>query len=79
MAAAPSATSAQAPGPNESLDLLTYFENLKPAVRSDLYTSPWICLAVFRNLAPLARTYIMRLLYVPEPFAKGALRCTALH
>lgn len=56
---------------NDTLDLLAYFEGLDTKRRADLYSSPWICLAVFRNLPPLARTYIMRLLYVAEPFALG--------
>lgn len=61
-------------GGADLLDLLAYFEDLDPQRRSELYHSPWTCLAVFRNLPPLPRTYIMRILYLDGPFSKGTLR-----
>eukprot|EP01134_Creolimax_fragrantissima_P000829 CFRG0829T1 len=41
-----------------------------PIVLSSLYEHPLSCLAVFRTLSPLARHYVVRLLYSKEPVAR---------
>jgi hypothetical protein len=43
---------------------LGFLSRLPPAQIDRLYHSPWACLAVLRALPPLAKHYVMRLLYV---------------
>ncbi|KAG2428431.1 hypothetical protein HXX76_011551 [Chlamydomonas incerta] len=50
------------------MDFAAYISGLPGPKRGALYRSPWTCLAVFRNLPPLAQVYVMRLLFVPAPF-----------
>ncbi|KAG2490638.1 hypothetical protein HYH03_011029 [Edaphochlamys debaryana] len=50
------------------MDFTAYISGLTPDKRTRLYRSPWTCLAVFRNLPPLARAYVMRLLFLPGTF-----------
>jgi hypothetical protein len=56
----------------QSLNLTSYVSTLPPATRSELYASPWTCQAIFRELAPLAQQYVLRLLYAPDAVADGA-------
>ena len=41
-----------------------FLAGLPPRQIDRLYDSPWACLAVLRALPPLAKQYVMRLLYV---------------
>lgn len=53
------------------MNISTYIATLDSDVRSQLYTSPWTCQALFRALAPLAQQYVIRLLYVDQPVPEG--------
>jgi hypothetical protein len=55
----------------QSLNLTSYIASVAPDVRSELYSSPWTCQAVFRALEPLSQQYVMRLLYTAEAVADG--------
>jgi len=55
----------------QSLNLTSYIASLTSEARSQLYTSPWTCQAVFRALEPLAQQYVLRLLYTPDAVADG--------
>ena len=46
--------------------LLSFLSGLTPRQMDRLYRSPWACLAVLRALHPLAKHYVMRLLYVDD-------------
>jgi hypothetical protein len=61
----------------QSLNLASYIASLAPEARSQLYSSPWTCQAVFRALEPLGQQYVLRLLYAPEPLPDGARDGTA--
>lgn len=54
------------------MDLVKYVSNCTSETRDQLYDSPWTCQALFRSLSPLAKQYILRLLYTDEPIGKGA-------
>ncbi|KIZ06628.1 RNA polymerase II transcription factor B subunit 2 [Monoraphidium neglectum] len=58
----------------QSLNLASYIASLAPEARSQLYSSPWTCQAVFRALEPLGQQYVLRLLYAPEPLPDGFVR-----
>lgn len=48
----------------DTLNLVTYLEELPPIKLSKIYTSQWTCQAVLRSLPPLAKQYVLRLLFV---------------
>eukprot|EP00884_Botryococcus_braunii_P023136 jgi/Botrbrau1/9506/Bobra.0252s0121.1 len=49
------------------LDFVAYLEALPPVSISKLYSSHWTCQAVLRGLPPLAKQYVMRLLWIDAP------------
>lgn len=53
------------------MDFTAYIQTLSVGKRTLLYQSPWTSLAVFRNLPPLGQQYVMRLLFLSQPFPKG--------
>jgi hypothetical protein len=52
------------------MDLIDYVASLPPIKIARLYENPFTCLAVFRSLAPLAKHYVLNLL-----FAEGVPQC----
>eukprot|EP00195_Chlamydomonas_chlamydogama_P010376 CAMPEP_0202894508 /NCGR_PEP_ID=MMETSP1392-20130828/3906_1 /ASSEMBLY_ACC=CAM_ASM_000868 /TAXON_ID=225041 /ORGANISM="Chlamydomonas chlamydogama, Strain SAG 11-48b" /LENGTH=534 /DNA_ID=CAMNT_0049579235 /DNA_START=140 /DNA_END=1743 /DNA_ORIENTATION=- len=52
------------------VNIVDYIETLPTAKRDKLYESPWTCQAVLRSLPPLAKQYILRLLWVERPVLK---------
>jgi len=56
------------------VNIVSYIEGLERDTRDMLYGSPWTCQALFRSLPPLAKQYILRLLWVHDrAVAKGKL------
>lgn len=53
------------------VNIISYVETLDSAVRDKLYESSWTCQAMLRSLQPLAKQYVLRLLWVDRPVAKG--------
>lgn len=53
------------------VNIISYVETLDAAVRDKLYESSWTCQAMLRSLQPLAKQYVLRLLWVDRPVAKG--------
>uniref|UniRef100_UPI00398F5864 general transcription factor IIH subunit 4 n=1 Tax=Pristiophorus japonicus TaxID=55135 RepID=UPI00398F5864 len=54
-------------------NLHEYMRSLSPAILDKLYNHPATCLAVFRELAALARNYVMRLLFLDQPVPQAAV------
>ncbi|KAG1673265.1 hypothetical protein FOA52_002545 [Chlamydomonas sp. UWO 241] len=52
------------------VNVLGYVETLAPDTRDKLYESPWTCQAVLRSLHPLAKQYILRLMWIERPVAR---------
>ena len=50
-----------------------YIQKLPQATQDRLYTHPATCLALFRSLSETAQQYVMRLLFLSQPFALDAL------
>ncbi|RWS25880.1 General transcription factor IIH subunit 4-like protein, partial [Leptotrombidium deliense] len=50
-----------------------YLSKMNGLTLDKLYGEPAICLAAFRELPPLAKHYIMRLLYVEQPIPKAVI------
>lgn len=48
----------------QSLDLASYIAHLEPGVKQQVFASSWTAQALFRALSPLAKQYILRLVYV---------------
>ncbi|KAG7670055.1 putative General transcription and DNA repair factor IIH subunit TFB2 [Nannochloris sp. 'desiccata'] len=48
------------------MDLIDYVASLPPIKITRLYENPFTCLAVFRSLAPLAKHYVLSLLFVED-------------
>ena len=53
--------------------LISYLRTLDREVLSELYSHPATCLAVFRELPPLAKQFVMRLLYVEQAVPKAVV------
>ena len=53
------------------VNVVSYVEGLTREVRDMLYVSPWTCQAVLRSLSPLAKQYVLRLLWIDRPVGKG--------
>lgn len=49
------------------MDFVTYLEALPPISISKLYSSEWTCQAVLRGLPPLAKQYVVRMLWADGP------------
>ena len=54
------------------VNVVSYLEGLAWDVRDLLFQSPWTCQAVLRSLSPLAKQYVLRLLWIDQPVSKGA-------
>ncbi len=50
---------------------MAYFEQLPPIKLSNLYDSPYTCQAVMRSLPPLAKQYVVRLLFLDAGIPEG--------
>lgn len=48
------------------MDLIDYVASLPPIKITRLYENPFTCLAIFRSLAPLAKHYVLSLLFVED-------------
>lgn len=53
--------------------LLEYLSSLSSSTLDKLYSHPASCLAVFRDLPPLAKHYIKRLLFVEQPIPQAVV------
>lgn len=53
------------------MDLVAYLEQLAPIKLGSLYDSPYTCQAVMRSLPPLAKQYLMRLLFLDAGIPAG--------
>ncbi|KAG7457552.1 hypothetical protein MATL_G00228210 [Megalops atlanticus] len=54
-------------------NLHEYLRELSPDVLDRLYNHPATCLAVFRELPPLAKNYVMRMLFLDQPLPQAAV------
>ncbi|XP_040044817.1 general transcription factor IIH subunit 4 isoform X2 [Gasterosteus aculeatus] len=54
-------------------NLHEYLRELSPDVLDRLYNHPATCLAVYRELPPLAKNYVMRMLFLDQPLPQAAL------
>ncbi|KAM4062798.1 transcription factor tfb2 domain-containing protein [Hirsutella rhossiliensis] len=55
-------------GPTQSLQLADYLEKLPGTTFRKLYQQPSTAFAIFRRMLPhLAKTFVMRILYMPKP------------
>eukprot|EP01104_Vermistella_antarctica_P015791 TRINITY_DN5253_c0_g1_i1.p1 TRINITY_DN5253_c0_g1~~TRINITY_DN5253_c0_g1_i1.p1 ORF type:complete len:487 (-),score=71.72 TRINITY_DN5253_c0_g1_i1:124-1584(-) len=57
--------------------LVQYLHSLPPDTSLELYASPWTSQAIFRTLPPLAKQYVLRLLYIDEAITADTLRSWA--
>ena len=59
------------------MDFVSWLEGLPQETASQLYTSHWACQAVLRGLPPIAKQYVLRLLFLDVPVpASARLSCT---
>ena len=56
------------------MDLLGYLQGLAPVKLARLYDSAFTCQAVLSSLPPLAKQYVLRLLYVDGGVPQGGRR-----
>lgn len=54
-------------------NLHEYLKELSPEVLDRLYNHPATCLAVYRELPPLAKNYVMRMLFLDQPLPQAAV------
>jgi len=59
------------------INVVSYVEGLEGSVRDLLFRSPWTCQAVMRSLSPLAKQYVLRLLWIQRPVTQGETLCVA--
>ncbi|POR34874.1 RNA polymerase II transcription factor B subunit 2 [Tolypocladium paradoxum] len=60
--------------PTQSLQLAEYLEKLPGTTFRKLYQQPSTAFAIFRRMLPhLAKTFVMRILYMPKPMLLGDL------
>jgi hypothetical protein len=57
----------------QSLDLASYIANLSADIKGLVYSSSWTAQALFRALTPLAKQFILRLIYADGGVQQGAL------
>lgn len=57
----------------QSLDLASYIANLSADIKEQVFGSSWTAQALFRALTPLAKQYILRLVYIDGGVQQGAL------
>lgn len=55
----------------QSLDLASYIANLSADVKEEVFASSWTAQALFRALTPLAKQYILRLVYIDGGVRQG--------
>eukprot|EP00955_Chlamydomonas_euryale_P026371 278381-Chlamydomonas_euryale.AAC.13 len=60
------------------VNVLSYVETLPPDIRDKLFESPWTCQAVLRSLQPLAKQYILRLMWIERPVLQGTWTLAAV-
>ena len=53
------------------MDLVAYLAQLPPIKLTSLYESPYTCQAVMRSLPPLAKQYVVRLLFLDAGVPRG--------
>ena len=56
------------------MDFNTWLEELPAGTVGKLYSSHWACQAVLRGLPPLAKQYVLRLLFLDLPVPAGGAR-----
>ncbi|KAJ7991812.1 hypothetical protein DPEC_G00287750 [Dallia pectoralis] len=54
-------------------NLHEYLKELSPNILDKLYNHPATCLAVYRELPPLAKNYVMRMLFLDQPLPHAAV------
>ncbi|XP_077404370.1 general transcription factor IIH subunit 4 isoform X2 [Vanacampus margaritifer] len=54
-------------------NLHEYLRELSPEILDRLYNHPATCLAVYRELPPLAKNYVMRMLFLDQPLPQAAV------
>uniref|UniRef100_A0A8C8G6L0 General transcription factor IIH subunit 4 n=1 Tax=Oncorhynchus tshawytscha TaxID=74940 RepID=A0A8C8G6L0_ONCTS len=54
-------------------NLHEYLKELSPEILDRLYNHPATCLAVYRELPPLAKNYVMRMLFLDQPLPQAAV------
>ncbi|XP_023665634.1 general transcription factor IIH subunit 4 [Paramormyrops kingsleyae] len=54
-------------------NLHEYLRELSPDILDRLYNHPATCLAVYRELPPLAKNYVMRMLFLDQPLPQAAI------
>lgn len=54
-------------------NLHEYLRELSPDILDRLYNHPATCLAVYRELPPLAKNYVMRMLFLEQPLPQAAV------
>ncbi|KAJ8366761.1 hypothetical protein AAFF_G00342540 [Aldrovandia affinis] len=54
-------------------NLHEYLRELTPDVLDRLYNHPATCLAVYRELPPLAKNYVMRMVFLDQPLPQAAV------
>ncbi|KAK5995293.1 General transcription and DNA repair factor IIH subunit TFB2 [Cladobotryum mycophilum] len=60
--------------PTQSLQLAEYLERLPGTTFKKLYQQPSTAFAIFRRMLPhLAKTFVMRMIYMPRPMSLGDL------
>ncbi|KAK3233904.1 hypothetical protein CYMTET_55819 [Cymbomonas tetramitiformis] len=59
---------------NPYFSFINYLETLPPIKIDKLYESHWTCQAVFRSLPPVAKQYVLRLLYVDHGFPESTFK-----
>ncbi len=59
----------------QTLDLASYVANLAAEVREEVFASSWTAQALLRALSPLAKQYILRLVYIDGGVPSGAESC----
>ena len=54
------------------MDFVSWLEGLPQETATKLYASHWACQAVLRGLPPLAKQYVLRLLFLDGPVPTSA-------
>ena len=56
------------------MDFVSWLEGLPRDTATKLYASHWACQAILRGLPPIAKQYVLRLLFLDAPVPSSALR-----
>lgn len=57
------------------MDFISWLETLPSDTVGKLYQSHWACQAVLRGLQPIAKQYVMRMLFLDVPVALSKYIC----